>query len=242
MNLSVEIRVRGPEIREPVLIAAIPPGAGLAGLIAVDHMVRTLKLEEVGFAESPLFPPIVGVENGRAYHPIRMFAGPDLGLYAVKGEVPVLGRGLVELSSSLTGWIDRSRPRMILLPDGVGVENRLEIEKPIVLKAFNSERAREIADKIDAKVLERGYISGFPALMLREAERRGIPAIAFIAQAFEKYPDPSAAVSLLESMGSLLDIEIDTKPLEEKSEEVRALRRDLMETVKAAPVLPSYVG
>ncbi len=236
------MRVRGPELKEPVLVAALP-GAGLAGLIAVDHMIKVLNMVEVGFAESPLFPPIVGVENGRAYHPIRIFMSEEKGIYAMKGEIPIPGAGIIHLTTTVMDWIDRMRPKLVILPDGIGVPNRLDLAKPRVFKAFNMEYAAKLLENVAGEVLEHGYISGFPALMLREAERRGIPAATLIVQCFPTYPDPGAAVSLLETIGQLIGIEIEVSTLEKKSEELRIKLRELMDkTVKVTPILPGYVG
>ncbi len=242
IELSVELRVRGPELKEPVLIAALP-GAGLAGLIAVDHIVRTLQMVEIGFADSTMFPPIVGIEKGKAYHPIRVFVNEKEKIYAIKGEIPIPGMGIVHLTSSVMDWIDRMRPKLVILPDGVGVHNRLDIEKPRVFKAFNMENVAKLLENVVGEVLEHGYISGFPAIMLREAERRGIPAATLIVQCFPTYPDPGAAVSLLEAISQLIGVKIEVSTLEEKSEQLRMKLRELMDkTAKVTPILPGYVG
>jgi uncharacterized protein len=98
----------------------------------------------------------------------------------------------------------------------------------------NSLEALEYLKKYDIQVIEEGFIAGFYALLLRESQKYGIPAIALLGQSFARYPDPGAAASIVEKLSEMLGIKIDVQPLLEKADELKLSLRDLMKQTEAA--------
>ena len=65
-------------------------------------------------------------------------------------------------------------------------------------------------------------------VVLREAQKNDLTAVAFLAQAFSRYPDPGAAASIIEVVGDLLSIDVNVDELVKSAEEIRVKTRDLM--------------
>ena len=52
------------------------------------------------------------------------------------------------------------------------------------------------------------------------------------AEAFVEFPDPAAAVEVLNVLSKMLNVQINLKPLLEKAEEIRLKTRELMLSTK----------
>ncbi len=241
--MSIEIVETAPGISNPILILAVP-GAGLVGVIAADHLIKTAGLSEVGKIDSPIFPPVIGVKDGIAMHTVKIYSGK--GLYVIKAEVPLPIDPLLRLTTSVLDWIARRRPKLAIVLGGVPEENRIKIEKPQVMAVFNCEEAKNFAENIRGDLMKEGFLSGYAAFFLREATRRGVPAAALMVQSFATYPDPGAAAEILKSIEPVLGFDIDISQLEAESETIRLKLKELMaQTVQAMPKegqTPMYIG
>ncbi len=240
--MSVEIVETAPEVKNPILILAVP-GAGLVSIIAADHLIKVADLKEVGRIDSPLFPPVIGVKDGVAMHTVKIYGGK--GLYVVKAEVPLPIDPLLKLTISVLDWIARKRPKLAIVMGGVPEEDRIKVEKPQVMAVFSSEEAKSLAEGMGGELMKEGYLSGYAAFFLREASRRGVPAAALMVQSFAAYPDPGAAAEVLKAIEPILGFDVDISQLEAESETIRLKLKELMaktvQTAKEAPA-PMYIG
>ncbi len=240
--MSIEIVERAPEIKNPILILAVP-GAGLVGIIAADHIIKTANLQEIGKIDSPIFPPVIGVKDGVAMHTVKIYGGD--GLYVIKAEVPLPIDPLLKLTVAVLDWVARKRPKLVMVIGGIPEENRIRIEKPQVMAVFSSEEAKELASDLKGQLMNEGYLSGYAAFFLREAGRRGVPAAALMVQSYAAYPDPGAAAEILKAIEPILGLSIDLSQLEAESETIRLKLKELMartvQTAKESPT-PAYIG
>ncbi len=240
--MSVEIIETAPEVKNPILILAVP-GAGLVSIIAADHLIKVADLKEVGKIDSPLFPPVIGVKDGVAMHTVKIYGGK--GLYVVKAEVPLPLDPLLKLTISVLDWVARKRPKLAIVMGGVPEEDRIKVEKPQVMAVFSSEEAKSLAAGMGGELMKEGYLSGYAAFFLREASRRGVPAAALMVQSFATYPDPGAAAEVLKAIEPVLGFDVDISQLEAESETIRLKLKELMaktvQTARESPA-PMYIG
>ncbi|MEM2073009.1 MAG: proteasome assembly chaperone family protein [Nitrososphaeria archaeon] len=218
---------------EPIVIEGFPD-VGLAGAIASMHLIESLKLEEIAYIETPLLPPIMVVHNGELLHPVRIYGNERL--IVLTSEIALPLTVLNPLVKKVVEWLKGLNAKMLIALTGFPVENRLEIEKPEVYAVVSKKEYAEMLSKYKIEVLQEGFISGIYALFLKECLKAGLPAIALVAQSFLKYPDPGAAAELLNSLNSILSLNVDIKPLLENAEEIRLKARDLLrQTERVAP-------
>jgi len=215
---------------EPILIAGLPD-VGLVGLIAVFHLASKIGMEEVGFIESDLLPPIVVLHGGIPKPPFRILRSGKLVAFISETAIPALA--IPKVSRAIVEWGSRKKAKLLITLGGIPVEERYKLEKPKVYAAASS---REVIEDLKAKgveILDRGYLVGPYALMMRLAPLYGLTAIGLLAQSFFNYPDPDAAASVLEELGKLIGLDIDLVELKEKGEEIRLAARDLMRRTEA---------
>ena len=117
----------------------------------------------------------------------------------------------------------------IISPIGVGVPNRLEIDKPKVYWIATSKDGAELLEKLNLKKFEEGFLVGPYAVILKECKRRRVSNIVLLAESFLEFPDPAAAAEALKVVANIIGIEVNVQPLIEKAEEIRLKTRELMD-------------
>ena len=87
---------------------------------------------------------------------------------------------------------------------------------------------REYAESKGIEILKGGYMVGPYALIMRYCAERNVPAVALLAEAFYKYPDPEAAAATIREFSKISGLKMDLSKLIEKGEEIRLKARDVM--------------
>ncbi len=227
ITLSKEVSiVEIGEIGEgPIIITGLPD-VGLVGLIAAFHLASKMRMEDVGFLESDLLPPVVALYDGVPKPPVRILKSGNL--VAIVSETAIPAAAISKVSRAIVEWASKKKAKLIIAIGGIAVEERYKLEKPIVYAAASSREAVEDLKSRGMEILQRGYLVGPYALIMRLASLHGLVAIGLLAQSFFNYPDPEAAASVLESLSNLIGVKIDVTELREKGEEIRLAARDLM--------------
>jgi uncharacterized protein len=201
------------------------PDVGLVGVIALSHIVSSLKMEEVGSIESKMFPPIVVLHGGVPKPSIRIFAKGNL--VAILSEMAIPAGLVVPLAEGIVDWAYKKGVKMILSMGGIAVQNRQDLDKPKVFSAISDKSLEKYLDGI-TESLEEGYMVGAYAIILKRCSEVGLPGITLLAQTFFNYPDPEAAAVTIEVVNKLLNLNIDYSELLKKGEEIRLRARDVM--------------
>ncbi|MBS7611903.1 proteasome assembly chaperone family protein [Candidatus Bathyarchaeota archaeon] len=218
----VEVKEVG---EEPVIITGLPD-VGLVGLIAASYFASKMRMEDVGFLESDLLPPVVVLYDGMPKSPVRILKSG--GLVAIISEIAIPAVAISKVSRTIVKWASKKKAKLIITLGGIAVEERYKLEKPTVYATASSKEAVEELKSKGMGILDRGYLAGPYALIMRWAPLHGLITIGLLAQSFFNYPDPEAAASVLEELGKLIGLEIDVTELKEKGEEIRLAARDLM--------------
>ena len=223
-NDGFQIVETGQIPSDMILINGLPD-VGLVGLLAASHIVRALKLEEVGAITSDLLPPMIVLHGGVPKLPVRIFAGASIAVLLSETAIPT--SLLRPLADGLVDWAKSKRIQLMLSLGGMAVANRQDIDAPKVFAAL-SQKDMERRLKGAAEILEEGYIVGAYGLLLRRCAEESIPAITLLTQSYYNYPDPEAAASSLNAVNKILDLKIDVAELLEKGEEIRLRSKDMM--------------
>jgi predicted ATP-grasp superfamily ATP-dependent carboligase len=99
-------------------------------------------------------------------------------------------------------------------------------------------------------LLEESFIAGPQSLLLNECVERAFPLAVLPAQSHSKFPDPAAAVSVLQRLNEAFGFNINVQALQGQAEEFRLRLRELvqrsqqsMRTVKSQEEeLPALYG
>jgi len=228
MSLTEKITVveTAPVKSEKPIVLVGLPDVGLVGIISVMHLINTLEMQEVGYIESDLMPPIIIVHDNKIFEPIRIYAKDNLLL--LTSEVPIPSALVKPLTRSIIEWAKQKKPKLIVTLGGIPTPNRDNIEKPECYSLETDDEAKKYVENLKVEKLTEGIMVGPYPMILREAQKNGIPAVALLAQAFDKYPDPGAAASIIEVLEKLLNINVNVDELLKSAEEIRVRTRDLM--------------
>ncbi len=225
------VEKEGLKIDSPIIIEGFPD-VGLVGTIASLHLIDQLGLNEIAHIESPIFPPVMVLHKGILTEPVRIFGNQNILL--VTSEIALPPSAIYDLANKLADWFKEKNAKLVISLTGIPVQDRMEIDTPIVFGVGNSKDALNIIKKNGIETMEEGFIAGIYALLLKECSRRNIPAIAILAQSFLNYPDPGAAASAISSLNKILNMNVDVKPLLERADEIRVKARDLMKQTQGA--------
>ncbi|MBN2014268.1 MAG: proteasome assembly chaperone family protein [Candidatus Altiarchaeota archaeon] len=202
------------------------PDVGLVGPIAVTHIIEEMKLEELGYLDSELFPPIVVVHDHTPKSPIRFYGNKKL--IAFISEMPLAPPLINPLSKALVDWCVDRRFNYVISIGGIARQDRVEIDTPEVYGLPSNGKMFDVLAEADIKVFEEGLLVGSYGAILRECMRKDVNSTYLMAESHLKYPDPGAAASVITALNKILDINVDVKSLKEKAEEIRIKARDLM--------------
>ncbi|MEM2091692.1 MAG: PAC2 family protein [Candidatus Bathyarchaeia archaeon] len=227
MLSDMEIRIIEHKIipEDAELICGLPD-VGLVGAIAVAHMIHKLDLREVAYVESDMLPPIIILENGLPRSPIRIFG--DGNIVVVSSEIAIPLEVISPVIRGVVDWAWRRRVKRIFTLGGLPVPNRHEIEKLRIFGAVSDDSLLKIIEENDVEVIQRGFLVGPQALILKYCAERSMPAIALLAESFYNYPDPEASSIVIQTLNRIMGMNIDVSELIEKGEEVRLAMRDMM--------------
>jgi uncharacterized protein len=211
--------------KKPVVICGLPD-VGLVGIIGTSHIISELKMDVVGYIDSDIFPPIVVFHNGQPTYPVRIYQKENL--LAIFSETALSPESLQPLSSAIVDWVKKKDASLLVSLGGIGMPNRIDIESPKVYAASNDAPLRETIKTQGISLMEEGFLVGFYALMAKLAINTGLPNLILMAEAYQQYPDPGAAAAIIEALNKFVPINVDTKSLIERSEEIRLKARELM--------------
>jgi len=203
------------------------PDVGLVGLIAVNHIINALELKESGYIESDLLPPVIVVHQGDPKAAVRVYGKDRLAI--ITSEVPIQPLIIPSLSRKIVDWTKTKGGQLLITLSGIAVQNRLEIETPVVYGVGASQTTRDLLTKSGVKLLEEGFMVGAHAAIMGESLKAKVPSVILMAQSHAEYPDPGAAASIISSLNKLLGLNVDVKGLLEQAEEIRLKMRELMQ-------------
>jgi uncharacterized protein len=215
------------ELQKPSYAIISLPDTGLVGVISAWHITKALQLSEVGGLDSYTYlPPIVVVSNKFLRTPIRVFSGGNI-LIIYSEFIPVQ-QGLLQLSKILVNYMERKGVDYVLLPSGMPIQNRFEVENLKTYYIATTPKALELLKNMDIEPFENGFLAGPYVLLLKEFTRARLNAILLLTESFLEFPDPEASAKNIDVISRIIGRHIDVKELLEQAELIRLRARDAM--------------
>lgn len=222
------------QINNTDMIIGIPE-VGLVGVIASSYIVEKLCLEEAGFFDSDMIPPVLMAHQGIPKHPIRVYSNGSLSVLV--SEIPFSARFANEFGKELSLWAKDKGIRSIVGVTGIPSRNRILGQEEDTSKVFylsNSDSLRKEYTSAGAISFDEGVLFGSLASILKNCMNLDQPAVVLLAESYLDFPDPGAAASVIKILNSVLSLKLDVKPLLEESEEIRLKNRELMKRTQQA--------
>ena len=214
----------------PVIIVGLP-GIGLVGKLVADHLIIELKAEKFMEIFSPHLPPQVNVNpdgtiklvSNELYFHKGNEKTPDI-IILVGDHQSVTNEGHYELAGIYLDIAEKFKARRVYTLGGYGTGKM--IDQPHVLYATNKPDLIEEVKSYGAIFNEgelSGGIIGASGLMLGLGELRGMECVCFMGETSGYLVDPKSAQAVMGVLCKALNLEIDTKELEARAQEIEKI-------------------
>jgi len=199
------------------------PSVGFSSAIATESMVHTSQFELAGIIDSPSFPPISIIKDGKPNYPTRIFVNEDLKVGVFLSYL-TLDQSLHKAAAkTMLKWAEKHKIGLIV--SSVAVKSKDGSEE--VRGVGNSDSAREKIRAAGLKVLDHGTIPGIPARLLNEGSMSGQDVIVIIFYTDGKGPDFKSSVQICDAISKLIPgVSCDVPSLEKQAEKAEIIMKE----------------
>jgi uncharacterized protein len=224
------------DFQEPMLLVGFP-SRGLVGAIVASYLVPHLKMELVATMDSPNFPPVASVRDGKALSPVQFYAsrqqcGPDgrcSQLVVIRSDAAPDPWYTDEIADEILDYAERIGCKLI-----VTLEGSDHVAEGSVFAVTNLVSDVDVR-KLGAEPFTEGSLTGVSAPLLTHGNGRGIAGVCLFTGVRDEVPDAQAAARLVQVADLLVPgIVIDTDRLVEQAKRFeKKLRAAIAEQHKA---------
>lgn len=209
---------------------------GIAGLSAVDHLVKHLDFDEIGHVETSGLPSIAPFEDGVPRHPLRLYTGE--GVTVLVGETFLPLSVAEPFTDALFEWLAATPLDEVALLYGIPYPHGPE-DHDVSVVATPDYRERRLGDH-DIRTASGGFFDGAVGESLLRGLDADRPAVAtFVTPSHPPGPDLEAALRLLDTIQRVYGLDVAEDALAEQIERMRAYYDELAERMtsmeEAAP-------
>ena len=200
---------------------------GAVGAIAVDWVIKTFGMEQLGSVLSESFPAMALVRGRRPQHPVRIYQGDGIGAFV--SDIAFPDEFNLSFAETVIKWFrDGGFDRLVMI-DGVFLPNMTGEDTPPVFGVGSTDASRARLEEIGLESVEHGIVPGITGYLLAEADRQGFEAYAILSPSNPGFPDARAALPALEALSEMLDRDIPLEGLMEKAIVIEQKVREMMQ-------------
>ena len=215
--------VWGREATKRVPLFCTIPDTGLIGFVSSVHIIQESEMDLLGFVDAPWVPPVVVVQDGLPYPPVRIYGSDRISILLL--DVP-LESDLWHTFSDLAVRVYREAgAKAIIGATGLPNPKRQEVKELRLFTSFTDPSLME-RFSFDAKEFN-GVMAGPYASLLQLTLKNNIPSLVYLIDSYPAYPDPEAAALIVDLLGRMIDVEFDVQKLLDKGAELRIRARQL---------------
>lgn len=203
------------------------PSVGLVSSIVANYLINALQLVQIGIMDSPYFPTVALVREGRPMNPVRIYAGGKMAseedrLVVFISEFQPPPNLIKGIAATVLDWAQDQRCVQLVCPEGLIVDREAGDNRDVEVYGIGStDRANELLKKNAVAMFEEGVITGVAGVLLNEGRKRDFDVMTLLSEAHPDYPDARAAARVIETIDKLLlHTELDAKPLYEEAERI----------------------
>lgn len=235
--------IRKIDFKNAIVIDGFP-SVGLVSSIVSNYLVTLLRLEYVGFIDSPFFPAVTVIKDSIPMATARLYARGDAErrdtqLAVFTSEFQPLTEITKQLGESMMDWAVDNKCKLFVSVGGLvidrGAEDKAEpaseAEEVTVYGIASTPSAQKYLDAADVEPFFEGIITGTSGILLREGKRRGFDVVVLLTEARQNIADAKASVLLMAAIDQMvLKMNLNMDPLLKEAEtlerELANLKRD----------------
>ncbi|RLE81985.1 MAG: hypothetical protein DRJ51_02595 [Thermoprotei archaeon] len=224
MEEKIEIH-ETKRVEEALMVLGFPD-TGLVGAIAATYLAEKTGMIEIGFIDSPYFPPVLPFHKHEPRFPVRIMAKDNI--VTIFSEIAIPVPLMTSFAKKLVDYLIERNSSGVIMLGGIAVPNRIDLQKPTVYGLGITAKDRDFLKSNDIKLLDEGFLAGVYAQIVKECIKKKVGGVVLLAESYVNYPDPGAAAAVLEAFSKLYGYDIDTQPLLDQAEELKIKLRELM--------------
>lgn len=207
-------------------------GVGLAGVSALDYLVRQLDLEQIGHVSTHGLPDIAPFEDGRPRHPMRLYSDDDIDATVLVSELFVPTWAADPFAEALRTWLTESGIREVAVLHGVPFPHGPD-EHDVFYVANSAYRDRRLEDT-GIRPLRGGVFDGVVGeLTVWSLAADAPPVGVFVTPTHPPGPDLDAALLFLDALQTVYDFELDEAELRRTAEDRKRHYQELADRLQA---------
>lgn len=222
----------GPDAGTTLIVGQ--SNVGMAGVTAVDYLVRNLDSSQIGHVAPADLPAIAPFEDGVPRHHSRLFSLEGTELLALVGELFIPVPAARSYVDALLEWVDERRIDEIAVLHGVPFPHGPE-EHAVFTVATPGYRDRRLVDR-GIEPLKGGFLDGVVGeLVTRSLDEAAPETGVFVTPTHPPGPDIEAALRMLGVLETLYGFDVDETELRDLGEEMNQYYEQLAERMANPP-------
>ena len=214
-----------PDIESPYLICGFP-GSGYVGKIAVDHLIQELKAKHLADIYSTSFPPQVLIRTDGTADLMKnsIFYSKDsnINILLLTGDSqPVNPESEYVLAEEILDIAAKFNTKHVFTL--AAYITGVFVDKPRIFgTATDADIVKSFYEK-NISTMDVGSITGMNGLIIGIAKLRGIRGTCLLGETSGYVVDAKASKSILETLLSIVGINIDMATLEKRAKDTEML-------------------
>lgn len=192
---------------------------GLAGLSAVDYLVRHLEFERIGHVKTHGLPDMAPFENGEPRYPMRVYGTEDANFSVLVSELFLPVWAADPFATALRGWVTESTIEEVAVLHGVPFPHGPD-EHEVFYVATPGYRERRLASE-DIRPLSGGVLDGVVGeLVIWGLADDAPPVGVYVAPTHPPGPDFDVALLFLDALQNVYEFTVDEAELRQMAEDL----------------------
>ena len=204
------------------------PGIGLVGPMAGSYMVEKLGMQNIGYIDGDMFPPIASIHNSIPMRPARIYKSEKYKFILMISEFTIPPMLVQQLADEILSFARKYAIKSIVSVGGIPSQKPAER----IYVASSDKDILKKAVKVGIKPLQEGVVAGVSAALLVKARDYNRRSFEVMAEVDPRITDPKYAETAIEGLNKLLDMDIDLDELDKEAKEVEAKIRELLKKVR----------
>jgi len=205
------------------------PGIGLVGTIAAGYLIEKRNMEPIGHIESPLFPPMSAIHQGKPYFPARLYKDKTNDFCILLSEFIIPSSVVYDLSDAILKFALKNKMRQIV--SLAGMSSSTKTKEKIFGIASNDEMLNYLKLK-KVPLVNEGITTGVSGILLAKANSLDYPMMSLLIKSSAEYPDPRAAAELIQKLDDLVGLEVDTKELLKEAKKIESKFKGMIQNIQ----------
>lgn len=195
------------------------------GLLTSSYIIEQTNLHQIAQIQSIHIPPVTVFVGGRMRTPFRIYANKEGTVMVITCEVPVDDEGLYEISFALIRWLEKIKPKEIVVVDGIPDKGLLE--KRTVYAAAESTNFKKLAD-VGVQSAGSAIISGIGGALINESLGKKIQAVSLMTPTSVDIPDPGAVLAIINVLNKAYGLSVGTDILEDSVKKIHKQANEII--------------